>query len=237
MNVHWQESSVAADRTHHVLGSEPIYATRFIEVLSFHAPGLAAVRDTTGAHHIRTDGTAVYERRFKRTFGFYEGRAAVEDETGAHHIDESGREIGDRRFAWCGNFQGGACTIRDSEGQYFHICLDGEPIYAKRWKYAGDFREGAAVVLNDACRHHHIDRRGEDKGLGHFLDLDVFHKGFARARDEGGWFHLRLDGSPAYSQRYVAVEPFYNGQARCEGELGTLVAIDESGLILRRVRT
>lgn len=27
-----------------------------------------------------------------------------------------------------------------------------------------------------------------------FLDIDVFHKGFARARDSSGWFHINTKG-------------------------------------------
>jgi hypothetical protein len=65
--------------------------------------------------------------------------------------------------------------------------------------------------------------------LGEFLDLDVFHKGFARARDQAGWFHLRRDGSAAYEQRYTAIEPFYNGQSRCTDGRGRALVIDEVG--------
>jgi hypothetical protein len=62
-----------------------------------------------------------------------------------------------------------------------------------------------------------------------FVDLDVFHKGFARARDEDGWMHVGLQGRPAYARRFHAVEPFYNGQARVERFDGALEVIDETG--------
>jgi hypothetical protein len=35
---------VSADNTHHELDGAPLYAARFDEALSFHEPGLAAVR-------------------------------------------------------------------------------------------------------------------------------------------------------------------------------------------------
>jgi trans-aconitate methyltransferase len=69
-----------------------------------------------------------------------------------------------------------------------------------------------------------------------FLDLDVFHKGFARTRDEDGWTHVDLRGRPAYSRRFAAVEPFYNGQARVERLDGGLEVIDESGHALQELR-
>lgn len=229
MTGRWKVARVADDGTHHVLGAEPLYPARFLEVLSFHEPGLAAARDASGSFHIRVDGEGAYRRRFSRTFGFYEGRAAVVDESGAHHVDEAGRDVGTRRFEWCGNFQLGACTVRDPAGHYFHVGLDDEPRYSRRWTYAGDFREGSAVVREETGLHHHIDLDGRDLGLGEFVDLDVFHKGFARARDRAGWFHLRRDGSAAYAQRYAAIEPFYNGQSRCTDERGRTLVIDEGG--------
>ena len=62
-----------------------------------------------------------------------------------------------------------------------------------------------------------------------FLDLDVFHKCCARARDEDGWMHVDRAGRPLYARRFAAVEPFYNGQARVERFDGGLEVIDEAG--------
>lgn len=236
MTIRWQESTVSEYGTHHVLGRDPLYLARFDEVLSFHPPGLASVRDLSGAYHIRPDGSPAYGPRFHRTFGFYEGRAAVEDDSGAHHVDEHGVDVGPRRFAWTGNFQGGRCAVRDASGRYFHVGPDDEPTYDERWRYAGDYREGAAVVQDDAGLHHHIDREGRRVGVGDFIDLDVFHKGFARARDAVGWFHLSRAGRPAYQRRFATVEPFYNGQARCEAFDGSIIVIDEAGRDLVRLR-
>lgn len=58
----------------------------------------------------------------------------------------------------------------------------------------------------------HIDRNGRPVHSQSFLELDVFHKGFARARDGSGWFHIRADGSPAYGARFVEVEAFTTGK-------------------------
>lgn len=62
-----------------------------------------------------------------------------------------------------------------------------------------------------------------------FLDLDVFHKGFACARDHSGWFHIDVNGQSIYSNRFAAIEPFYNGQARVENFDGSLLVINETG--------
>ncbi|WP_240360113.1 acetylserotonin O-methyltransferase [Pyxidicoccus caerfyrddinensis] len=225
----WAKTRVALDRTHHLLDGAPLYSERFTEVLSFHAPGLAAALDASGAFHIDTAGRAAYSRRFRRTFGFYEALAAVESEDGAFHVRPDGSALAGVRHAWCGNFQDGRCTVRGTDGRYFHIDREGSAVYGERYAYAGDYREGSAVVQEGSGLHLHIDRDGRPLNARRFLDLDVFHKGYARARDARGWHHVDRDGAPLYPHRFAAVEPFYNGQSRVEREDGALAVIDERG--------
>jgi hypothetical protein len=230
------KTRVSAERTHHTLEGAPLYSARFTEVLSFHAPGLAAAKDDTGAFHIDVTGRPVYPRRFTRTFGFYEELATVEDASGAFHLRPDGTELSAERYAWCGNFQDGRCTVRTKEGRYFHVDREGGPAYPERYAYAGDFRDGLAVVQEASGLHLHIHRDGRPLNGRRFLDLDVFHKSYARARDERGWHHVDTLGEPLYARRFAAVEPFYNGQARVECEDGALLVIDERGDVLRELR-
>jgi len=112
------------------------------------------------------------------------------------------------------------------------------PAYADRHRYAGDFRDGTAVVRYDAdglCGH--VDRWGRPIHGGRFIDLDVYHKGWARARDERGWFHIDRSGRHAYPERFAAIEPFYNGQALCETLGGTRVVIGVSGSVTQDLGT
>ena len=227
----WEETRISADRTHHIRGEQPLYSARYAEVLSFHAPGLAAVKDATGAFHIDVAGHPAYTRRFTRTFGFYEGLAAVEDTEGAFHIHPDGMDLYAGRYGWCGNYQEGRCTVREGAmgAVYLHIDALGRPVYPERYAYAGDYREGIAVVQEKSGLHLHIDREGRPLNGRRFLDLDVFHKGYARARDRRGWHHVNGNGEPLYTRRFVAAEPFYNGQARVERDDGALEVIDEGG--------
>ena len=233
----WRDASVAPSGTHHVRDGTPLYSKRFDGVLKFHEPGLAAVRRGGDAWHIRTDGVAAYARRFRRTFGFYEGRAAASDPDGWRHIRPDGTDLHAERFAWCGNFQGGRCAVREFGGSYLHLTTEGVPAYDARWRYAGDFRDRLAVVQSDDGRSTHIDPYGELVHRGWFLDLDVFHKGCARARDEDGWMHVDIAGRPLYRRRFTAVEPFYNGQARVERFDGGLEVIDETGVRVVELRS
>ena len=236
MTDRWREYAVSADGTHHVHHGRPAYERRFIEVLKFHAPGLAPVIDASGAHHITADGNAAYAERHVRTFGFYEDVAAVQSTGGWHHIRPDGTPLYSQRYGWCGNFQEGRCPARDADGRYFHIRTDGVPAYRERYRYAGDFRGGHAVVQNDAGDHTHIDINGVPVHGQWFRDLDVFHKGHARASDARGWHHVDMAGQALYDRRFGMVEPFYNGQARVEGHDGSLSVIDELGTEIMELR-
>lgn len=226
----WETLTIAPDRSHHrEANGQAAYSARFDDVLAFHSPGLAPVARGDGAWHIRADGSAAYGRRFARTFGFYEGLAGVVGPDGWHHVTPEGVDAYASRYAWCGNFQGGRCAVREADGSYLHVDASGRPAYAERWRYGGDYRDGVAVVQAERGLSTHIDAGGHALHGRWFLDLDVFHKGYARAREDGGWTHVGADGEPIYARRFAAVEPFYNGQARVEAFDGGLEVIDESG--------
>ena len=233
----WKEFGIATDGTHHLHQGIPAYAPRFHEVLKFHSPGLAPVVDGTGAYHVTPDGQPAYQDRYRKTFGFYEDRAAVQSEKGWLHILPSGGPLYSERYDWCGNFQQGRCPVRNYHGQYFHIKLEGTAAYEEKYRYAGDFRDGFAVVQREDGHHTHIDELGHLVHGRWFLDLDVFHKNYARACDRNGWHHVDSTGKPLYEGRFKAVEPFYNGQARVESYDGALSVIDETGDTLIQLRT
>ena len=236
MSSQWRDYAISPDASHHVDQGLPAYSPRFLEVLKFHAPGLAPVRDASGSYHITPNGLAAYKARYVRAFGFYEDRAAVHSADGWFHILSDGNSLYSERYAWCGNFQEGRCPVRHAEGGYSHVKADGAPAYAERYRYAGDFKDGFAVVQRDDGKHSHIDPHGNLLHRKWFLDLDVFHKNYARARDARGWHHVDLHGEPLYEVGFKSVEPFYNGQARVEGFCGSLSVIDESGETLVELR-
>jgi hypothetical protein len=232
----WRDSVVAEDGTHHLLDARPMYARRFTAVLKFHAPGLAPARDGSGAYHIDVDGHPAYAARFQQAFGFYEGRAAVVTDEGWAHVGTDGVPISGMHWDWAGNFQGERCPVRDADGRYGHIDRAGKPVYVAEYRYAGDYRDGIAVVQREDGYSTHIDSAGEQLHGHWFVDLDVFHKGYARARSEDGWMHVDRLGHPVYRRRFAMVEPFYNGQARVEREDGGLEIIDESGSTIVELR-
>lgn len=236
MSERWQDLTVASDRTHHLKGGSPAYEARFEEVLTFHAPGLAPARDITGAYHIVPTGQAAYQARYLRTFGFYEGHAAVQAHDGWFHILADGQSLYSERYSWCGNYQGGRCTVRCIEGFYLYLLQDGQVAYPERFRYAGDYRDGIAVVQRNDGLHTHINLEGRHIHKRWFLNLDVFHKGYARACDDGGWHHIDMRGRPLYVRRFAAIEPFYNGQARVEEVDGSLLVINETGEVLVTLR-
>ena len=236
MKDRWRKYEISEDASHHVYQGRPAYRWRFHEVLKFHEPGLAPVRDASGAYHITPDGRPAYESRHIRTFGFYEGIASVHSEEGWFHILPDGSPMYGERYAWCGNFQESRCAARLPGGGYIHIEDDGTPAYVEHYRYAGDFKDGHAVVQREDGKHTHIDASGNLLHGRWFLDLDVFHKRYARACDSDGWHHVDMIGKPLYGERFKYVEPFYNGQARVEGFDGSLSVIDESGQTVLELR-
>lgn len=204
--------------------------------LKFHPPGLAPVLDASGAYHVNQARAAAYSSRFMQTFGFYDLVAAVRSENGWYHILPNGTPLYEERYAWCGNFQENHCSVRNFEGRYFHIRRDGKKAYQSTFKYAGDFRDSLAVVMDDEGLSTHIDFQGTLSHGEKFLDLDVFHKGYARAQDHKGWFHIDAQGSACYTARYKSIEPFYNGVSRVETFTGAILLINERNEILSKIR-
>ena len=229
--MNWTRAVISDDGTHHLIDGVPAYAARFLSVQKFHNPGLAPAADASGAFHINPLGHPAYPNRFRQTWGFYENLAAVEDERGWCYIRPDGTPLTDRRFAWCGNYQDGRCSVRNLDGTYCHLTPDGTPAYPDRYLYAGDFRDGAGVVRcpqRGLCTHITLD--GLPLHGQWFVDLDVYHKGFARARDLEGWFHINTRGHALSSHRYAEVEPFYNGQSKVLSHSGHFMIIDVSGV-------
>ena len=75
----------------------------------------------------------------------------------------------------------------------------------------------------------HIDSEGRPLNGKTFRDLGVFHKGFAAAKDEDGWYHIDVRGEAVYEERYQIVEPFYNGFALVTDFNGDKMIINENG--------
>ena len=226
----WATLQVSPCQTHHVdMEGDAIYQERYDLVLPFHAPGLAPVRSAGKAWHITAEGSAVYCERYQRTFGYYCQRAAVVNDDGWSHICSNGDSAYPQKYAWVGNYQSDVCTVRDSEGWYYHIDLNGQPLYNERWRYCGDFRESIAVVQNDEGKSTHISKNGQLLHGQWFDDLDVYHKGFARALFLSGWAHVDKNGHAVYTCFYANIEPFYNGFARVEKFDGSIIIINEQG--------
>lgn len=196
--------------------------------MSFHFPeGLAAIRDDSGAYHIREDRTPAYSHRFRRTFGFYENIATAVDDKGWFHISTDGEPLHNRRFLWCGNFQNGFCSVLDSSG-FYHIDRSGQGIYPTRFSYAGDFRYGAAVVYLGANAFH-INPDGIPLYSKVFRYAEPFHKGFAVVQDDKGFFHIDSRGEPVHDLRLMRAEPFYNEYAFCDDAEGRRIRLQANG--------
>lgn len=227
--MNWQNIKTSADNTHFLFEGKQIFGRHFIEVLKFHSPGLAPVKDESGSYHIDTTGNQLYDDRFTRTFGFYCNRATVVKVDKWFHIKITGKLAHKYTFAWAGNYQENICAVRNSENKYFHIDLNGNRIYNNSFIYCGDFKDGFACVKTANGLYKHIDIKGNFINDKSFLDLGIFHKNFAIAMDTDGWHHIDKDGNEMYRHRFLAVEPFYNGFALVTQFDNNKIIIDEQG--------
>ena len=230
--MNWKDIKVSDDATHFVFNWNRIFDKNYIEVLKFHAPGIAPVIDHTGAYHIDCNGIDLYEERYLRTFGFYCNRASVISSEGWFHIDEKGKRLYQNNYVWTGNFQENICSVRDQQNNYFHIDLSGNRCYDDNYTYAGDYKDGIACVKNKDGFFRHIDNKGQFINKKKFLDLGVFHKNFAIAKDEKGWFHIDKSGLQLYKERYELIEPFYNGFALVTNANNKKEIINEEGKVI-----
>jgi len=233
--MNWEDIKVSADNTYFLFDEKLVFNKKFIEALKFHFPGIAPVKDESGAYHINASGEPIYSERYARTFGFYCGRAAVTGGSGWFHIDENGKRGYPQNYDWTGNYQENLCVVRDFDGSYFHIDSCGNGIYRDKYLYCGDFKDGFACVKLQNGLFKHIDRGGVFINGGEFKDLGVFHKKFATAKDKDGWFHIDINGEQLYARRFASVEPFYNGQAKAERFDGLLEVIDETGSTVLKI--
>ncbi len=224
----WKNTKVSLDGTHHIIDGAPLYERRFLSVMSFHEPGLAAVRDVNFSLHINVDGSPAYSNVFEKTFGFYEELAAVQDKNRWFHITSDGIAAYDNTYDWCGNFQHGFAVVR-ANGRYCHIAHDGCAISEHWFLYAGDFKESRAVVRLPDGLCAHINELGDFAHAFRYQNLGVYHKGYACACDNDGWMHINRDGIPIYKRRFLSLEPFYNECALAETFEGGIVIIDEQG--------
>lgn len=228
--MNWKQIEVAPDNTHFTLKGKSVFNKRYIEVLKFHSPGLAPVKDDTGAYHIDASGIELYSERYSRTFGYYCNRAAVIQEKNWFHINQKGAKAYSHLFAWIGNYQEDLCSVRDANNNYFHIDLHGSRIYNQDFVYAGDYKDGFACVKTAAGPYRHIDKNGNYLNEKEFQDLGIFHKNFATAKDSIGWHHIDKSGNQLYRQRYLNIEPFYNGYALVTNFDNQKVIINQSGV-------
>jgi hypothetical protein len=224
-----KDIKVSLDNTHFIFDGKRIFEKEFLEVLKFHSPGLAPVIDQSGAYHIGMNGEAIYSERYTRTFGFYCNRATVVENEEWFHVNELGKRVYSQSFKWTGNYQENFCAVRDSNNNYFHIDLNGQKLYLESYIYAGDFKDGIACIKTANGFFRHIDANGNYQNEHSFLDLGIFHKNFATAKDKDGWHHINKKGKAIYNQRYLAIEPFYNGFALVTQFDNQKIIIDENG--------
>ena len=221
---------ISFDETYHIQNGKPLYDSRYKRVMSFH-DGIAPVEQDEEAFFINIKNEKLFDRIFEKAYGFYEGLSAVKDKDGWFHINMNGKDVYNKRYSWVGNFNENRCVVKDFQNNYFHIDSKGKRVYSQNYKYTGDFKYGIAVVISDNGKSTHIDSDGKLLHGKYFDELNIFHKGYAVAKDKSGYFHINKKGEELYSARYKKLEDFYNGFALATSFEGNKVIINEDELL------
>jgi len=119
--------------------------------------------------------------------------------------------------------------------RFFHIDRKADPIYTERYAYISDYRYGIAVAVNNDGLCTHIDGKGRLLHGKYFSELDVYHKGYAIAKDEKGYFHINKSGKALYGERYIKLEPYYNSRAIVVDKYGVKRIISTEGEIVKKI--
>lgn len=195
--------------------------------MSFH-DGIAPVQSENIAFFINTKNIHQFNRDFEKAYGFYNDISTVKDKNGWFHINKTGQDIHNDRYSWSGNYNENKCIVKDFNDNYFHINPYGERVYSQNYVYAGDFKYNIAVVVDYDGKHTHIKDDGDLLHGKLFNELDIFHKGYAVAKDDKGYFHIDKKGNELYCQRYQKLEDFYNGFSYATSFDNTKVLLDKS---------
>ncbi len=195
--------------------------------MSFH-DGIAPVQSEHIAFFINKKNIQQFNREFEKAYGFYNDISTVKDKNGWFHINKFGQDIYSARYSWSGNYNENKCIVKDFDDNYFHINSDGKRTYSQSYVYAGDFKYNIAVVVDCSGKHTHIKDDGNLLHGRFFDELDIFHKGYAVAKDGKGYFHINKQGNELYSQRYKKLEDFYNGFSYATNFYNNKVLLDES---------
>lgn len=222
--------NISLDESHHIKNGKPLYSTRYKKVMSFHN-GIAPVETNTNSFFINLENQRLFDRTFVIAYGFYNELASIKDKSGFFHIDTSGKDLYKERYKWTGNFNEYKCVVRDFENNYYHINNCGKKIYDQNYTYVGDFKYGIAVVMNKSGKSTHITEDGDLLHAVFFDELNIFHKGYAIAKDEDGFFHINKNGKGLYCQRYKKLEDFYNGSALATTFENEKIILYEDGFI------
>ena len=204
----------SADKTHHVFDGSPIYEPRFLEVREFRFPGLAAVRDESGAYHIDFFGRPLYVERYEKVGDFSDSTAWVKTADGFFYIDENGCRINAETYTSASDFSEKTAAVYHAVCGATHITTAGEMLYNDWYYDVRPFADGKALVRDDAGWQY-INRGGELLGPAE-APADDLPRGSVRIEPRKNRIADLLSrqqyDSAVLLLRHAEREPFYRGE-------------------------
>ncbi len=237
----------------HLTGSEcpgwypvPVAAENILTFLSddLSVNGRLTFCSSHDAFLARLVGIFMQEYPTDRWFGFYDG-IAIFRKDGKLYAMYAGKTVGipadlhsvrveltssrDSVTEWIGEPHEGIRTFRSKDGKYGFLTEQGFPLTSERFDYADEMKYSMTVVGLEGKGFTYLTDLGQYPIDKWFVECTPFHKGYATARDERGWYHIDLSGNPIYKERYAYAEPFYNEVALCRDVEGNWYLVRQDG--------
>lgn len=204
----------SADKTHHVFDDSPIYDARFTEVREYRFPGVAAVRDKSGAYHIDFFGHPLYDERYEEVGDFSDSTAWVKDSSGYCYIDENGSRINAETYTYASDFADRTAAVYHAVCGATHITTAGEMLY-NDWYYDVCPFTGEEALVRDEEGWHIINKGGEILSPAP-APKDSYPKGTVRIASRKNQIAEMLSAetydAAVLLLRHAEREPFYRGE-------------------------
>ncbi|MDN3506743.1 MAG: methyltransferase [Simkaniaceae bacterium] len=192
---------------------KPAYHHRFLQTFGFYEER-AAVKSSSGWHHVLPDGSPLYSPRYAWCGNFQEGFCAVaEQNKGFYHIDLQGERVYPQNFSYAGDFHDGYAVIQNEKGLHTHIDSRGNYLHDRWFLDLDVFHKGFARA-KDQKGWFHINFQGKALYTQRFKNIEPFYNGIARVETEhGALLRISEEGKPISTLREAIHDEFHQVSA------------------------
>jgi len=110
-----------------------------------------------------------------------------------------------------------------------HHVFKGSPLYERRFSMVMSFHEPGIAAVQDDSGAFYIDKLGRSIFGRTYMKAFGFYQGIAAGSDRTGWYHIDLNGNPAYETRFHWVGNFQEGLSTVRDDKDRYFHIHQDG--------